>query len=333
MSLSLRSKHQTWGSDRIHVDLVALYGSSAPSVRTLQRWYRQERYSEPKMRHNEPCIGKSRAAHNIWQVDAKEQLILQDNQVACYLTFTDEFSGIWLGSVAFGYHRINQVPVGEVLQGIIRMFERWGKAGSFRVDNGEPLGNPKMNATSALALWLIAMDVDMIWNKPHSPTQNAKVERMQGTSLRWVEVHKCAALSDLQERLESEASIQRSQLVVKRLNNQTRLQAFPEVETSRRLYDINTFDVQRVYTFLAAKKYVRKISANGVVTFYGQKFNLGLKNKGITVEIKLNTASVSWEFYDNQTLLSSKPAIHLSEENIRNLTVFTPISAPKLNNI
>ena len=129
------------------------------------------------MCHNEPSIGKSRAVHNIWQVDAKEQLILQDGQVACYLTFTDEHSGIWLGSVMFPYHRICQVPLNEVLAAFIRMFKRWGKAGSLRVDNGEPLDNPKMNATSALALWLIAMDVDMIWNKPHTPTQNAKVER------------------------------------------------------------------------------------------------------------------------------------------------------------
>ena len=330
-ALSLRSQHELWGRDRIHVELVDKYGSDAPNVRSLQRWYRKERYSEPKMCHNEPSIGKSRAVHNIWQVDAKEQLILQDGQVACYLTFTDEHSGIWLGSVMFPYHRICQVPLNEVLAAFIRMFKRWGKAGSLRVDNGEPLGNPKMNATSALALWLIAMDVDMIWNKPHTPTQNAKVERMQGTSARWAEIHQCSNLTILQERLDAEAVIQRSKLVVKRLNNQTRLQVFPEIETSRRTFDMTSFDVQRVYAFLATKKYVRKVSASGVVTLYGQKFNLGLKNKNITVEITLNTGTVAWEFYDNKTLLATKPALHLSEQNVRNMTVFTPNPPSKPN--
>ncbi len=328
-ALELRGQHELWGSDRIHVELVEQYGSEAPNVRSLQRWYRKERYSEPKMCHNEPAIGKSRAVHNIWQVDAKEQLILQDGQLACYLTFTDEHSGIWLRSVVFPYHRISQVPLSEVLVAFCGMFKRWGKAGSLRVDNGEPLGNPKMNATPAFALWLIAMDVDMIWNKPHTPTQNAKVERMQGTSARWAEVHQCSNLTALQARLDAEAVIQRSKLVVRRLNNQTRLQVFPEIETSRRNFDLASFDVQRAYAFLATKKYVRKVSASGVVTLYGQKFNVGLKNKNITVEIIFNTSAIAWEFYDNKTLLATKPALHLSEQNIRNMTVFIPNPPPK----
>jgi hypothetical protein len=328
-ALSLRKAHEGWGSDRIHVELVAAYGVAAPTVRTLQRWYCKERYSEPKMKHNEPNIGKSQAVHNIWQVDAKEQITLTDQQVACYLTFTDEFSGIWLGSVVFPYHRINQVPLNEVQAACINLFERWGKAGSLRVDNGEPLGNPKMNATPALALWLIAMDVDMIWNKPYTPTQNAKVERMQGTSSRWVEIHNCTDIRMLQARLDAEAIVQRTKLIVRRLNNQTRSAAFPEIQTSRRVFDSTTFDVQRVYRFLATKTYIRKVSANGVLAFYGQKFNIGLKNKSRMVEIKLNIATISWDFYDNQTLVATKHATHLSEENVRNLSVYTPIQIVK----
>jgi hypothetical protein len=324
-ALSLRQAHEGWGADRIHVALVERYGTEVPTVRTLQRWYCKERYSEPKMKHNEPNIGKSRGVHNIWQVDAKEQIILLDQQVACYLTFTDEFSGIWLGSVVFAYHRINQVPLKEVQTACINLFERWGKAGSLRVDNGEPLGNPKMNATPALALWLIAMDVDMIWNKPYTPTQNAKVERMQGTSSRWVEIHQCTDIRMLQERLDAEAIVQRTKLIVRRLNNQTRCVAFPEIETSRRVFDSATFDVQRVYSFLATKTYIRKVSANGVLSFYGQKFNIGLKNKSRTVEIKFNVTTISWDFYDNQTIVATKQATHLSEENVRNLSVYTPI--------
>jgi transposase len=326
-ALRLRKCHETWGADRIRVEMLAQYGNDAPSVRTLQRWYRERRYSEPKMRHNEPAIGKSRAVHNIWQVDAKEQLVLLDGQVACYLTFTDEYSGGWLGSIAFAYHRINQVPLAEVREACITMFKRWGKAGSLRVDNGQPLGNPKRNATPALALWLIALDVDMIWNKPFSPTENAKVERMQGTSARWVEIDKCTDLQDLQARLDSESLVHREQLVIRRLQNQTRLQAFPELETSRRIFDERTFDVQRVYTFLAQKIYARQVSSSGVLTFFGHKFNIGLKNKGIKVEIKLNVADLTWLFYDNQTLLDTKPAHHLSEHNIRNLTVFLPVTS------
>ena len=321
-SIALRKDHPTWGADRISVTLRETFGQDAPSVRTLQRWYRVERLIEPKMRHNEPFIGQSRGAHNIWQVDAKEQLTLLDKTVACYLTFTDEYSGCWLGSIAFPYHRINQVPVSEVRQACITMFERWGKAGSFRVDNGEPLGNPKMNATTALALWLIGMDIDMIWNKPHCPQQNAKVERMQGTSARWVELSKCATLSILQTQLDAEAVIQREKLQIRRLQNQTRIAAYPDVLINKRPFNDKTFNIQRVYTFLATKTYVRKVATSGFVSLYSQEFKINRDHKGKMIEIKFNPKTVEWEFYDNHTLLCTHNAAHLTTESVQQLTVF-----------
>lgn len=321
-SITLRQDHPSWGADRIAVTLREAYGQDAPSVRTLQRWYRVERLTEPKMGHNEPFIGKARGAHNIWQVDAKEQITLLDHTLACYLTFTDEYSGCWLGSIVFPYHRINQVPIGEVRQACITMFKRWGKAGSFRVDNGEPLGNPKMNATPALALWLIAMDVDMIWNKPHCPQQNAKVERMQGTSARWVELAKCANLVYLQTHLDAEAVIQREKLQVRRLQNQTRIVAYPEVLINKRPFDPKTFDIQRIYTFLAAKTYVRKVATTGVVSLYNQEFKINRQDKGKMIEIKFNPTTIEWEFYDNHTLLCTHHATHLTTERVQQLTVF-----------
>jgi hypothetical protein len=63
-----------------------------------------------------------------------------------------------------------------------KVFEQWGKPGSMRVDNGEPLGSSSGKMIPALALWLIGQDVEMIWNPPHCPKQNAVVERMQGTT-------------------------------------------------------------------------------------------------------------------------------------------------------
>jgi hypothetical protein len=323
-ALWFREQHPTWGANRIHVSLQDLYGAQAPSVRSLQKWYRTERLTAPRMRHNEPFIGQSRAVHNIWQVDAKEQLVLQDGQLACYLTFTDEYSGAWLGSIAFAHHRINQVPVLEVRAACIRMFMRWGKAGSLRVDNGEPFGNPKMNSTSALALWLIAIDVDMIWNKPHSPTQNAKVERAQGTSSRWVEIAKCENLATLQRRLDEESEVHRAKLLIRRLDNRTRLAVYPELETSRRTFEQDFLDIGRVHAFLAQKTYIRKVSQQGQISLYSQLFSVGLPHKGKKIEIKFNVADLTWSFYDHNNLLSSAKALNFSKESICNLSVFLP---------
>jgi hypothetical protein len=89
-----------------------------------------------------------------------------DGKSACYLTITDEKTGSWLCALTFAYGRISQVPVEEVRQRLIKYFIRWGKPGAMRVDNGDPLGHSTKLMTPPLALWLIAMDIDMIWNKP-----------------------------------------------------------------------------------------------------------------------------------------------------------------------
>lgn len=229
--------------------------------------------------------------------------------------------GCWLGSVAFPYARICQVPIEEIRQKIIEMFYRWGKAGAFRVDNGEPLGCPTLTMTSPLALWLIAMDVDMIWNKPKTPQQNGVVEKMQCTSARWAEIQKATNLQDLQKRLDKEAVLQREFLPIKRLQGKTRLEAFPEIETSRRNYLQTDFDPQKAYLFLSKKIYVRKVSTNGVIGHYGQVFSVGSKFKGQFVQIKFDETTQNWLIFDNENLIKTMPALHLSNENIQNLTV------------
>jgi hypothetical protein len=76
-------------------------GQNIPSIRTLERWYRENNLVKPKRQTGEPSIGRARAVHNIWEVDAKEQLELLDGQAACYLTIVDEKSGAWLASPVF----------------------------------------------------------------------------------------------------------------------------------------------------------------------------------------------------------------------------------------
>lgn len=100
-SLWLKRLHPLWGSPRIHAGLKSHYGDKTPCIRTLNRWYKSANLVKPRSKINRQEIGKSKAVHNIWQVDAKEQLELLDGQKACYLTIIDEKSGAWLTSLVF----------------------------------------------------------------------------------------------------------------------------------------------------------------------------------------------------------------------------------------
>ena len=97
----LRHRHPQWGSPLIQALLHKRYGQHVPSIRTLNRWYKWAGLTPPRSKPNTVVIGRAKAVHNIWQVDAKEQLVLADGQPTCYLTVTDEHSGAWLTSLVF----------------------------------------------------------------------------------------------------------------------------------------------------------------------------------------------------------------------------------------
>jgi hypothetical protein len=191
-----------------------------------------------------------------------------------------------------------------------------------RVDNGEPLGSPQPNTTSSLALWLIGQDVDMIFNKPRCPQANAKVERMQEVSARWAELTKARDGVDLQNRLHQAACFQREGFGVSRLSGQTRLAAFPQLETSRRPYAARNFDAGRVHRFLASKVYVRLVSATGQLDHFGERTSVGRAYKGQSVSLRLSLLGPTWQVYLGDKLLKTYPALSLSRERLESLSVY-----------
>lgn len=206
------------------------------------------------------------------------------------------------------------------------MFEKWGKPGSIRVDNGEPLGSPSTDITPALPLWCIAHDIDMIWNKPHSPQLNGVVEHMQDTTQRWAEIHKALNINDLQERLDREAIVQRDLFKVSRLSNKTRYQAYPGLLTEQRPWLPNAenhFDIQRVYNFIEKKIYSRKVSSAGQINIFSYKLSIGNKYIGQYVQVKLDAQSLKWNIYHNYEIIKSKPCLIFTKQNIENLSVMS----------
>jgi hypothetical protein len=220
------------------------------------------------------------------------------------------------------HKRIVQVPLDEVKQRLIEVFKRWGKPGAMRVDNGEPFGDPTAHATPALALWLIAMDVDMIWNKPHCPQQNGRVEKMQDTTARWAEVQQARNAAVLQQNLEQALCVQRGLYPVLRLSGQTREAAFPALHTSRRPYREEDFSIGRVYAFLCRRLYTRKVSGKGEIMQFGRLYNVGYCRRHQWVQLRLTANGKCWQVFVDYQLIKELPADNLSAEHVQNLTVF-----------
>jgi hypothetical protein len=203
-------------------------------------------------------------------------------------------------------------------------FVRWGKPGTFRVDNGGPWGASGNDLPPELALWLIGLGICVHWNDPRSPQQNGTVERSQGTAKRWAEPGQCASVEQLQERLQEMDAIQRG--VYPSIEGRSRAEAFPGLKHSGRRYSVKgearQWDQQRVLEHLSGYAVARKVDTNGNVWMYHRPHYVGSKHRGKVVQVMVDPHTAEWLFADDRgTQLRSQPAQELQAERIRSLTV------------
>ncbi|MCH2044991.1 MAG: hypothetical protein MK212_12805 [Saprospiraceae bacterium] len=107
--------------------LIERYGAEAvPSVRTLQYAFRKAGLNK---RRSIRTVSEKKVTkvHEEWQIDAKENLELQDGSRACYLTIVDTKSGGVLGNHCFAKKNISQVTEIAVRDALISSFQKWGK--------------------------------------------------------------------------------------------------------------------------------------------------------------------------------------------------------------
>ena len=101
-SLWLKRKYPKWGAPFIMTILKERYPTEEfPSIRSMQLWFRKAGLSFPKAYRKEPKVEKVSAVHDRWQIDAKENIKLQDGSKACYLSVIDVKSGAAIGAPVF----------------------------------------------------------------------------------------------------------------------------------------------------------------------------------------------------------------------------------------
>ena len=100
-ALEMRRLHPTWGAGLIRV-LLEEAKVDAPSERTLQRWFRRHELT-PAPVGRRPVASTHRAVHphDVWQMDAVDQLRLGSGQKVSWLRLVDECSGAVLDTVIF----------------------------------------------------------------------------------------------------------------------------------------------------------------------------------------------------------------------------------------
>ena len=99
-ALQLRREHPRWGAMMIRVQLAGLFPQeSLPQRRTLQEWLQRAGLSPGRSRAPSTHHARGKEAHEVWQLDAKEELRLADGSESCSFSVVDEATGAVLGAL------------------------------------------------------------------------------------------------------------------------------------------------------------------------------------------------------------------------------------------
>jgi hypothetical protein len=210
-----------------------------------------------------------------------------------------------------------------VQQRLRAAFVCWGLPRRIRVDNGKPWGSWS-DLPPALALWLIGLGVEVVWNAPRCPQQNGVVERSQGTAKRWAEPHKCSSVEELQARLDEDDVLQRERYPVHQ--GQSRWQLYPGLAQTGRGYrevdEAALWSMALVREHLAEYAVRRQVCRAGKISVYNRHLYVGVMHTGKEVWLQYDPEQEQWLISDSTgQQLRSKPAPEISAESIRSLQI------------
>jgi transposase InsO family protein len=320
-ALALRRLHPTWGAGRILAELsksTPLGG--LPKRCTLKRWLAQAGLAPPHCHERPPPAPRATRAHQIWQMDACEMILLADGARACWLRLVDEASGAVLLTRVFACGRWNDVPKQAVQAFLREAFARWGRPEGVRVDHGTPWVSAG-GLPSDLELWLAGLGVTLHLIRVRRPEDNGKVERSNGTGKRWAEPQRQDDAQALQRRIDEEDRVQRE--VFRDDQGLTRRQRHPDLIHSGRAYasscESAVWDWAEALACLAQRRARRKVSKRGQVSLYDRHHRVGREHAGEVVVVSFDAPGLRWRFELGQAEVGSSAAEQISAERVRGL--------------
>jgi hypothetical protein len=218
------------------------------------------------------------------------------------------------------------VAVAQVQAALRGVFERWGLPKRLRVDNGAPWAT-WADLPPAFALWLIGLGIKLIWNHPHCPKENAKVERCNGLISSWGDPAHSPDAATWQAHLERVGALQRERYPTR--SGCTRLEAYPALTQVLRPYQAaaerEQFALTRVQHHLSQGRWPRLVSKIGQITLYGKAYRVGRKHAGERVWLRYDPQSSEWVVASKDgTELIRHAAEQITTERICTLRVAHP---------
>lgn len=174
--LAMRDAHPAWGARKIAHGL-ARDGVTPPAPSTVHEILRRNGRIVPPGAPAHPLGRFEKPAPNqLWQMDFKGRMPLDNGAASHPLTMIDDHSrySLCIGACA-------DQQRATVQQHLTGTFRRYGLPDALFVDNGSPWGDSGGSRWTALRVWLLRLEVDVIYARPYHPQSRGKNERFHRT--------------------------------------------------------------------------------------------------------------------------------------------------------
>jgi len=344
-ALEFKQQHPRRGPTRILHQMsqdAQLCSLRLPKRSTLAAYFRQacpellaKRSAPP------PAPPRPRAVHELWQMDSKENLRLQDGTIATVLDVREPVACLWLGNFA---HRTDtakawrKLTLAEVQADLRQVFCQYGLPRGIQTDREPLFGQPASEAfPTRFTLWLAGLGVEHQFGRASQPTDQAQVERGHRTWSDWLFSRTALAdLASLQAALAQARQMHARELPSRAGDCAGRvpLEAHPEVNHIRRPYhpaaESELFQLERVDQFLARWTWQYKVTRSGQVYIQEQAYYIGTAVSGQSVDLRFDPTDRHFVFSDAQSgsLLKRLPARGLEAATLTGLPAAPPLPCP-----
>lgn len=302
VALRLKRKHPAWG-----LDVLLLHMSRRPSLagkrlpkRTalynyLKPFYPRFRARRLRVKRPKTQTMTVNAVHQCWQIDFKGNVQVADETIIKPLNVCDELTSAPLAGILHSKRKGQQgsVSTRDVQDDFRTIFVQWGLPDRLRMDR-DPVwvGSTRLEWPGVFLLWLVGLDITPIINRPHCPTDNAKVERGNRTWNEHVYLGNEQATSQELEQFTDQAWHDRREFLPSRnphCHGQAPMVAHPELRHFRHPYtreqEAELFDMQRIYSYLSQWEWERKVDTTGCISV--ANFNRRVSNDHVGQVVKV----------------------------------------------
>ena len=280
--LGLREEHPTWGGRTIRKVLVRSGHLSVPSPSTITAILRRhgrivggERTRRDWQRFEHPH------PNDLWQMDFKGHFPAGAGR--CHpLTVLDDHSRFALGLQACANERTETVR-----ECLIAIFRLYGLPERMLMDNGSPWGNDPEHPRTPLTVWLMRLGIRVSHGRPYHPQTQGKTERFHRTLK--AEVLQGRHFADLPS---CQAAFDQWRAVYNRERPHQALDLATPL--SRYAPSPRSFPEALPPIEYGEGDLVRKVMAEGWVSFKGYGFKVGQALRGYPVALRPTSADGVW---------------------------------------